>query len=247
MSKGNRFAWLLFLAAIAYGRTSPVAHGQSASDLTRKLDLLKAYPDTIVVNGEIHTINNQLTEMQAMAVKNGRILAVGMNDEIRFLAGPRTEVLDAKGRVVLPGLIDGHTHPHVWAVEHWMGAGGNAAGDWAVKRYNQPEMKIVYARGNDQAEVLRSLERLVRQRAQELGPGKWIWVTAFAKSNIVESREIVEPLFQRAGGEPGTISRKFLDTLAPNNPLQVFNSEIIGGDAHNTKAKEEMEKFWVLK
>ena len=215
------------------------AQGQSDADLARKLERLQAYPELIVVNGKISTMDERLAEVEAMAVKNTRILALGSNDEIRFLAGPNTRVLDAKGRRVLPGLIDGHTHPHLWAVEHWLGG----EGDFAAKRYNDPQLQIVYAKGNDRVEVLRSLERVVRQRAQELGSGKWIWVGLFANNTLAESREVVYPLFQRATGEPGTITREFLDTLAPNNPLMVFASEAIGPAANNTKAKEEMEKY----
>ena len=213
--------------------------GQSAADLTRKLELLQAYPELVVVNGKIATMDEQLTEVEAMAVKNNRILALGSNDEIRFLAGPNTEVLDAKGRRVLPGLIDGHTHPHMWAVAHWLGA----EGEFTSKKYNDSQLKIVLAKGNDGAEVLRSLERVVRQRAQELGSGKWILVALFGKNSLPDSREIVWPLLPQRGGASGTITREFLDTLAPDNPLMVFGSEAIGGGAHNNKAKELMEKF----
>src|SRR3990172_2585077 len=92
------------------------APGQGAAD--RKLELLKAYPDLIVVNGKISTVDARNSEVQAMAVRNNRILVLGTNDEIRALAGPKTEVLDAKGRRVLPGLIDGHTHPDLWLFAH---------------------------------------------------------------------------------------------------------------------------------
>ncbi|MBI4464858.1 MAG: hypothetical protein HY647_09165, partial [Acidobacteria bacterium] len=140
------------------------------ADLTRKLERLNAYPELVVVNGRISTMDAANREVQAMAVKNNRILALGTNDEIRFLAGPRTEILDAKGRRIVPGFIDGHTHPDLWAVTHWIGMEGEAT----AKKYNNPELAGVLARGNDRVEVLRSLERLARQRAQELGPGKWI-------------------------------------------------------------------------
>lgn len=228
------FVWgIVFLLIPVAGRA------QSAADLTRKLDRLNAYPDLVLVNGKIYTMDGRLTQAQAMAVKNHRILAVGANDEIRFLAGPKTAVLDAGGRAVLPGLIDSHTHPHLWAVEHWLGG----EGDFAAKKYNDPQLKISYALGKEPAEVLRNLERIARERAQELGPGKWIWTSVFGGNSIPESRKIAHPLFQPVGGAKGTITREFLDTLAPNNPLLVFSSEAIGPEAHNTKAKEEMVKI----
>ena len=210
----------------------------TAQDLARKLDLLNAYPELIVVNGKISTIDASNREVQAMAVKSSRILALGTNDEIRFLAGPKTEVLDAKGRRVLPGLIDGHTHPHIWAAEHWLGA----EGDFTSKQYNDPQLKIGYALGNDQAEVLRSLERVARERAQQVGPGKWIWLTAFGGKSLPESRKIASPLFEFAGAS-GPISTSYLDTLAPNNPMMVLATEAIGPSANNTRAKEEMKRL----
>ena len=125
-------------------------------------------------------MDERLTEVEAMAVRNSRILALGTNDEIRFLAGPNTELLDAKGRRVLPGLIDGHTHPHMWAIAHRLGA----EGELTANRYNDPQLKIALAKGIDGAEVLRELERVVRQRAQELGPGKWILAAVFGGDTI---------------------------------------------------------------
>ena len=237
--KRTGFFSSMILFALIFFLVPGIAQGQSAAELTRKLERLNAYPDLIVVNGKISTIDERLTEVEAMAVKNNRILALGTNDEIRFLAGTNTEVLDAKGHRVLPGLIDGHTHPHLWAVEHWLGA----EGDFISQKYNDPQLKITYAKGNDRSEVLRSLERVVRQRAQELGPGKWIWIGLFGKNSLTDSREILYPLFMQAGGQPGTITREFLDTLAPDNPLMVFASEAIGPSMNNTKAKEEMERI----
>lgn len=221
------------------------AQGQSASDLSGKLERLQAYPELIVVNGKISTMDEQLTEAAAMAVRNSRILALGTNDAIRSLAGPNTQVLDAKGRRVLPGLIDGHTHPHLWAVEHWLGA----EGDFAAKKYNDPQLQIFYAKGNDQATVLRELERIVRERTRVLGPGQWIWVSLFGGASLPESRKIVYPLFPRVdsryaeSGATGPLTRRFLDTLAPDNPLMVMVGEAIGPGANNTKAKQEMEKY----
>ena len=239
MQRISDFRILPLLAAVACFVALESAFGQSATDLARKLELLKSYPDLIVVNGKISTMDASNREVQAMAVRGNRILALGTNNEIRFLAGPNSEVLDAKGRRVLPGLIDGHTHPHMWATAHWLGA----EGEFTSKKYNDPQMKIALAKGNDQAGVLRALEQAVRQRAQELGPGKWILAALFGKNSIPESREIVWPLFPQRGGATSTLTTEFLDTLAPNNPLVVFGSEAIGGGTHNTKAKAEMLKL----
>jgi predicted amidohydrolase YtcJ len=67
--------------------------------------------DLIVVNGRILTMDAGAPNAEALAVKNGRILAVGTNADIRNLATPRTRVIDAARMTVLPGFIDCHCHP----------------------------------------------------------------------------------------------------------------------------------------
>ncbi len=66
-------------------------------------------PDTIFVNGDIYT---QATppRAQAMAVRDGRILAVGTNDAIRKLKGAHTQIVDLGGHFVMPGFNDAHVH-----------------------------------------------------------------------------------------------------------------------------------------
>lgn len=240
-SLANRWMMAAFMALVLLPAGM---QAQNATDLTRKLDQLKAYPDVVLVNAKIYKIDTGMTQAQALAVKNGRILAMGTNDEIRFLAGPSTEVIDAKGRSVLPGLIDSHTHPHLWAVEHWLGG----EGDFSAKKYNDPQLQIHYAKGNDHATILRELERIVRERAQTMGPGKWIWVNLFGGKDLPENRKVSYGLFPApgpaGGGAAGApLTRQFLDTLAPNNPLMVMVGEAIGPAANNTKAKDEMMKY----
>jgi predicted amidohydrolase YtcJ len=65
----------------------------------------------IVHHGKVVTVDQRFSVRQAMAVKDGRILRVGTDDEVLRLKGPRTEVMDLAGRMVLPGLMDSHTHP----------------------------------------------------------------------------------------------------------------------------------------
>ena len=70
-----------------------------------------AFADLVVLNGKIRTMHGQEDEAQALAVRGPRILAVGEDPEIEVLISPETVVLDAQGRVVLPGFIDTHMHP----------------------------------------------------------------------------------------------------------------------------------------
>ncbi len=65
-------------------------------------------PDTILINGKLVVYDD--APAQALAVRNGRIAAIGDSSSIRALAGPSTRVIDLGGRTVIPGLIDSHIH-----------------------------------------------------------------------------------------------------------------------------------------
>jgi predicted amidohydrolase YtcJ len=67
-------------------------------------------PDMILHHGLITTLDRTLPTAAAVAIKNGRFLAVGDDKAVMSLAGPDTKVIDLKRRRVLPGLIDNHTH-----------------------------------------------------------------------------------------------------------------------------------------
>lgn len=66
-------------------------------------------PDLILTNARIHTMNSAQPFATALAVSAGRLVAVG-GDGLAGLAGPATQVVDMKGRAIMPGLIDSHTH-----------------------------------------------------------------------------------------------------------------------------------------
>jgi predicted amidohydrolase YtcJ len=66
--------------------------------------------DTVLYNGKIVTLDGTAGIRQAIALRDGKIEAVGGNDQIRKLAGGKTTVVDLGGRTVIPGLIDSHIH-----------------------------------------------------------------------------------------------------------------------------------------
>ncbi|QGM80550.1 amidohydrolase [Otariodibacter oris] len=67
-------------------------------------------PDIIFYNGNITTLNKAQPVAQAVAIKDGKFLAVGSDSDVVPLAGESTRKIDLKGRGVLPGLFDNHTH-----------------------------------------------------------------------------------------------------------------------------------------
>ncbi|MFY0310453.1 amidohydrolase [Leisingera sp. D0M16] len=66
--------------------------------------------DTIIANGQFTTLDPEAPDVEAVAIKDGLIQATGAASEIMSLRGPETEVIDAGGRRVIPGLNDSHTH-----------------------------------------------------------------------------------------------------------------------------------------
>ena len=75
-------------------------------------------PELILVNGDILTMDTALPRAQAVAIANGRLLAVGTNAEIRALSRPGTRTVDMGGKVVIPGVIDAHNHPASAGLQH---------------------------------------------------------------------------------------------------------------------------------
>jgi len=67
-------------------------------------------PSLVVLNADVHTVDAAQSRVEAFAVTNGRISAVGSSDDIRAMAGDATAVIEARGVTVTPGLIDAHTH-----------------------------------------------------------------------------------------------------------------------------------------
>jgi predicted amidohydrolase YtcJ len=67
--------------------------------------------DLVVRNARVHTVEPGMPEAQAFAVRDGRFIAVGSNEQMDGLIGHGTEVYDARGMAVVPGFIDCHLHP----------------------------------------------------------------------------------------------------------------------------------------
>ena len=66
--------------------------------------------DLVIVNGAVVTLEDDIGQVEAIAIDDGLIRATGSNRQIRRMVGPNTRVIDAGGNLVIPGFIDGHGH-----------------------------------------------------------------------------------------------------------------------------------------
>ncbi|MBC2668436.1 amidohydrolase [Novosphingobium piscinae] len=70
-----------------------------------------AAADAVFLSGKVLTFDRQDRTAEAVAVRDGRIVYVGTNAAAKAMAGAQTRVIDLKGRVLMPGFVDGHVHP----------------------------------------------------------------------------------------------------------------------------------------
>jgi predicted amidohydrolase YtcJ len=98
--------------------------------------------ETVFVNGKILTVDSQSSIRQALAVRDGKIAAVGSNADVRKFAGSGTRTIDLQGRTMIPGLIDSHLHAIRAALSfstevNWIGATALADGLGRVREAAQ--------------------------------------------------------------------------------------------------------------
>lgn len=106
----------------------------------------------VLQSGIVYTVNKNQPEAEALAIKDGKILFVGSNEDVKKYIGSSTEVIDCKGQFVMPGFIEGHGHIHnlgeslinlnLMKVKNWdeiLGMVGEAVkkakpGEWIIGR-----------------------------------------------------------------------------------------------------------------
>ena len=98
--------------------------------------------DTVLVNGKVVTLDTAGTIAEALAVREGRILAVGTSEEMLAHAGATTERIDLAGKTVVPGLADNHYH----------GIGGGPGVDLSRTRSLQDVLDAIAARAQETPE-----------------------------------------------------------------------------------------------
>ncbi len=127
--------------------------------------------DIVFKNGTIYTVDDQESQVEAVAVKDGMIIALGSSDDISAYEGSETDVIDLNGKTMTPGFIESHGH--------LMGVG-----------YNKLELDLMYVKTYDE------LVAKVAEAVAKAEPGDWITGRGWHQSKWIETPDKMVNGFQ---------------------------------------------------
>ena len=143
-----------------------------------------AAPDLALINGKVLTIDGELPYAEAFAIKHGRFVAVGSNEDIRNIITSETKTIDAEGLLVTPGFIDAHSHP----------ASGGVREIVAV---------------NLDLRSIDSIKQAIRNRALSTPVGEWVLGFKYDDTKVREGRQInIKDLDEAAPNHPVYVSHR---------------------------------------
>ena len=188
-------------------------------------------PDTILYNGKIvtvdnHEVNSELgTIAEAIAIRDGEIVAVGSNSQVRPLAGSNTQSIDLMGRMVAPGFGATHDHPPDW----------DPLNPYIVKKVVTDDIHIERFLEDPPDQQLEQFPRVLEEAVLKAQPGQWIRISMlFGKE--YRWRDQIIPMLGRQ------INKQMLDLAAPNNPVVVRAGFV--GMLVNQRAIDEVKKYY---
>ncbi|MGH9386587.1 MAG: amidohydrolase [Vicinamibacterales bacterium] len=194
-----RVAWVL-VAFSSLAGLPPIVWAQPGGAVPAEL---LAYPTLVLYNGKILTVDAQFTIAEAVAVRDGRVLAVGSSADIRRLIGPATRAIDLAGKSVVPGFIDSD--------------GDNAFAGGDLYKDTMVNGKVgVKVRGDSVAEMLRQVSTLVR----EASPGspvfvrmadEWIAELSKLKATDLDALAPANPLMLSLSSSEGIVNTQMLN------------------------------------
>ncbi|PYU65329.1 MAG: hypothetical protein DMG49_24515, partial [Acidobacteria bacterium] len=130
------------------------------------LPLQRVEPDLVLHNGNFWTVEPHNPRAQAVAISDGRFLAVGSNDEVLHLASFRSRKIDLGGKTVLPGFIDAHAHP--------------ASSGRSHLRNVDCDLRSIKA-----------IQEALRERAAKTAPGQWVLGFKYDDTKTSDGRRLV--------------------------------------------------------
>ncbi len=122
--------------------------------------------EVVILGGNVITIDPDCPRATAIAVKFGRILALGSDHEIQTLIGAGTHVVDARGKTITPGFIDAHCHPLDAGRRSLLRAGC----------------------GPDSATTLADVKQVLKRKAVAIPPGEWVLGFGYDEAKLPEKR-----------------------------------------------------------
>ena len=149
-------------------------------------------PDLILHNAVVHTVDAHDLTASAVAVKDGRFVAVGGDEEVRALAGFGTTVQDLGGGTLIPGLIDAHNHLLMT---------GRVLGQ--IQLYDCRSLDEVLAR--------------VAERAKATPPGEWILGRGWDESLLAERRHPTRHDLDRVAPNHPVVLHRVWNKLVANS------------------------------
>ncbi|TFG31202.1 amidohydrolase [Candidatus Thorarchaeota archaeon] len=125
------------------------------------------YADLVVINGKIITMDDDGRIANALAVRDGRIVAVRPTSDMKEFIGPDTKILDMGGKTVIPGLIDSHAH--------YMSAGSD---------------REIFVNLSEEAGVhcIADMQAKLKEKAKHTPKGEWIFGHQEDDSKLKEQR-----------------------------------------------------------
>lgn len=217
--------------------------------LAHGLPAIAAVPpaDLVLLRGRVYTQDPAKPWAQALAIRGGRLVAVGTDGEARGFAGPRTRVVDLGGKTVLPGFHDAHVHPIAAGVElgqcYLVGAGSEREIVGRVKAYarTQPGRRWIVGSGWDltlfsgASPHKRVLDAVVPDRPVALwsADGHSVWANSIALRLAGIGRGMPDPPAGRIERDPRTGE--------PTGTLRESAAEIVGALVP-APGKQELER-----
>lgn len=172
-----------------------------------------AYPDMIIYNGKVVTMDDVSfglntpvgRTVQAIAVREGKIQNLGTNDEILAMAGPQTQKVDVKGRMVMPGIVDTHTHIHNGELNTWVGKHPEAV-EAVSSSYS--------VTGKTDAELATGITLMVKEHVSKTEPGRWAFVTVGGGGGTGQGSGVSYLALKK-------YTMQMLDQVAPQHPIML--------------------------
>jgi len=191
------------------------------------------YADSVFLNGKVVSMDNDSTSTdvgtiyQAIAVKGEKIMKLGTTSQVRSTAGPDTQVFDLKGRTLIPGIIEPHSHMYGRAVQMLDRLGFKYPPDGVY-------LTQATADPNDLEKTQAIMRDAIKDAVTKVDPGDWIVLNLRRHAEEAPQQLRLWQMTRRL------TNRKTMDVLAPENP--VLMAPGLRGNI-NSKALEVMEEF----